>query len=67
LHLVGFLSSRFTHDARSQEHKAHMYMLNDVSLGRGVFAKPNYTYVCEFRIIHTVTFLTVYSLTSKML
>jgi len=21
LHLVGFLSSRFTHDARSQEHK----------------------------------------------
>jgi len=25
LHLVGFLSSRFTHDARSQEHKALMY------------------------------------------
>ena len=23
LHLVGFLSSRFTHDARSQEHKTY--------------------------------------------
>ena len=23
MHLVGFLSSRFTHDARSQEHKAY--------------------------------------------
>ena len=26
LHLVGFLSSRFTHDARSQEHKAYNLM-----------------------------------------
>jgi len=27
LHLVGFLSSRFTHDARSQEHKAYKKQL----------------------------------------
>ena len=35
-------------------------MLNDVSLGRGVFIKPNHTYCCEFYIIHTVTFITLY-------
>jgi len=28
LHLVGFLSSRFTHDARSQEHKV-LHLLKD--------------------------------------
>ena len=40
LHLVGFLSSRFTHDARSQEHKSVVNIsyrsitLNSVSIGQ---------------------------------
>ena len=38
LHLVGFLSSRFTHDARSQEHKASFYKYCPGTFG--------YTLVC---------------------
>ena len=34
MHLVGFLSSRFTHDARSQEHKAYNYIYNDTKWNR---------------------------------